>query len=165
MGHVKVDYVVMRQEDVSDRLRTLAFDFFFRFSRFEFALKEAGILKCHHVGANAEADWNVYIRSFRDKYALSAAGKALIDARPQRQIVGQHGLEFRDVGFNPNPSDLEKVVRLANAVRNNLFHGGKHGAAYWDDPARMQQLLETTIAALDDLAEQTGLIADYKRNY
>jgi hypothetical protein len=54
---------------------------------------------------------------------------------------------------------------LANTVRNNLFHGGKHGAAYWDDPARTQHLLEITISALNDLAEQTGLTADYERLY
>ena len=44
-------------------------------------------------------------------------------------------------------------------------HGGKHGDAYWDDPERMRTLLEATIAALDDMAEQTGLGADYKRQY
>ena len=155
----------MRHEEIPEQLRNLAFDFFFRFSRFEFALKEARILKDNRVGANAEADWDGYIRSFRNQYVLSPAGKALVEARPQRQIVGEHELEFRDVVFNPGASDLEKVVRLANTVRNNLFNGGKHGVAYWDDPERMQLLLETTITVLGDLAAQTGLTADYERYY
>ncbi len=155
----------MRHEEISEQLRNLAFDFFFRFSRFEFALKEARILKDDRVGANAEVDWDGYIRAFRDQYVLSPAGKALVEARPQRQIVGEHELEFRDVAFNPGASELEKVVRLANTVRNNLFHGGKHGVEYWDDPERMQVLLGTTISVLGDLAAQTGLTADYNRNY
>jgi hypothetical protein len=128
-------------------------------------LKEAGILKDRREGAKAEADWDLYIRDFRDQYTLSPAGRALIDARPQRQIVGRGGLEFRDVGFNPGASELERVVRLAKTVRNNLFHGGKHGSAYWDDPERTQLLLKITILALDDLARQTGLTADYERIY
>jgi hypothetical protein len=155
----------MRHEEIPDQLRNLAFDFFFRFSRFEFALKEARILKDDRVGANAEADWDGYIRAFRDQYLLSPAGKALVEARPQRQIVGEQELEFRDVAFNPGASDLEKVVRLANTVRNNLFHGGKHSVVYWDDPERMQFLLGTTITVLGDLAAQTGLAADYERYY
>jgi hypothetical protein len=155
----------MRHEEIPEQLRNLAFDFFFRFSRFEFALKEARILKDGRVGANAEADWDSFIRAFSNEYVLSPAGKALVEARPQRQIVGEHELEFRHVAFNPGASDLEKVVRLANTVRNNLFHGGKHGVAYWDDPERMQLLLGTTIAVLGDLAAQTGLTADYERYY
>lgn len=155
----------MRQQDISERLSTLAFDFFYRFSRFEFALKEARILKDNSVGANAEASWSKFISSFAENYSLSLEGKALIDARPQRQIVGPTDLTFRDVGFDKGASDLEKVVRLANTVRNNLFHGGKHGAEYWDAPDRMEQLLLLTIAALDDLASQTGLTADYEQHY
>jgi hypothetical protein len=69
------------------------------------------------------------------------------------------------VGFNSGASDLERVVRLAQTVRNNLFHGGKHGSDYWDDPKRMQTLLSTTIMVLDDLADMAGLQSDYKRCY
>jgi hypothetical protein len=155
----------MRHDEVSDPLRVLAFDFFFRFSRFEYALKEARFLKDKRVGANAEASWDGFIAAYRNQYVLSSSGRALVEARPQRQIVGEYELEFRDLVFNPGASDLEKVVRLTNTVRNNLFHGGKHSVAYWDDPERMQLLLATTVAALNDLAAQTGLGPDYERYY
>lgn len=94
-------------------------------------------------------------------------GQALIDAKPQRQIVGANGLNLRVVGFNAGASDLERVVRLANTVtvRNNLFHGGKHGSHYWDEPDRMRDLLTITITALDDLASQAGLQGDYELYY
>jgi hypothetical protein len=155
----------MRHDDIPDDLRRLAFDFFYWFSRFEFALKEARFLKSKEAGAKAEADWNAFIARYSSLYQVTPIGQALIDAKPQRQIVSTTSLDFRDVGFNPGASDLERVVRLANTVRNNLFHGGKHGSEYWDQPARMQALLSTTIKVLDELADMAGLQSEYHRYY
>lgn len=155
----------MRYDDIPDDLKRLAFDFFYWFSRFEFALKEARILKSRDVGAKAEAGWTDFIARYRNVYQPSVAARALIDARPQRQIVGAVDLEYCDVCFNPGASDLERVVRLSQTVRNNLFHGGKHGIDYWDDPERMRMLVSTTIKVLDDLADLAGLQGDYQRYY
>lgn len=155
----------MRHDDIPDDLKRLAFDFFYWFSRFEFALKEAQCLKSTEEGAKAEVSWDRFIEKHRGAYHLTPAGQALIDAKPQRQIVSAGGLAFRDFGFNASASDLERVMRLANTVRNNLFHGGKHGSDYWDEPDRMRDLLTTTIKALDDLAAQAGLQGDYERYY
>lgn len=155
----------MRHDDIPDDLKRLAFDFFYWFSRFEFALKEARYLKSTEEGAKAEVSWARFIEKHRDAYHLTPAGQALIDAKPRRQIVRDGELAFRDVGFNAGTTDLERVVRLANTVRNNLFHGGKHGSDYWDEPTRMRDLLTTTIKAVDDLAAQAGLQGDYERYY
>lgn len=155
----------MQHDNIPDDLRTLAFDFFFWFSRFEFALKECGYLKDKAVGAKAEPNWQAFIDEWEDGYVLTPAAKALIAANPQRQIVGRVGLEFRDVGFDDKPSDLAKVIRLAQTVRNNLFHGGKHGNANWDDPSRMRELLPTVTTILREIAERAGIEADYYRYY
>jgi hypothetical protein len=155
----------MRHDRIPDDLKHLAFDFFYWFSRFEFALKEARYLKSTEEGAKAEVSWDRFIEKNRDAYHLMPAGQALIDAKPQRQIVDGGELAFRDVGFNAGATDLERVVRLANTVRNNLFHGGKHGSDYWDEPDRMRELLTTTIKAIDELAAQAGLRGDYERYY
>lgn len=155
----------MRHDDIPDDLRRLAFDFFYWFSRFEFALKEARFLRSKEPGAKAEAGWDAFVAQYRGGYQLTPAARALIDAKPQRQIVGATELDFRDVGFSPDTSDLKRVVRLAQAVRNNLFHGGKHGSDYWDQPERMQTLLSTTIKVLDDLADMASLQSDYRRYY
>ena len=155
----------MRHDEIPDNLRPLVYDFFFWFSRFEFALKEARILKNLEPGANAEPGWTRFINDCKDHYRIGAAGEALIAANPQRQVVTESDLDYRDVGFNSNASDLERVVRLAQTVRNNLFHGGKHGSAYWNDADRMRLLLKTTIAVLDDLADQMGLTSDYRSEY
>ncbi len=155
----------MRYDEIPDDLRPLVYDFFFWFSRFEYALKEARILKYPEPGANAEPGWTRFIDEHKGAYQLGSAGQTLIAANPQRQIVTATDLDFRDVGFNPGASDLERVVRLANTVRNNLFHGGKHGSAYWTDAGRMRMLLETVIAVLDDMADQMGLTSDYRSEY
>lgn len=153
----------MRRDDIPDDLRHLAFDFFYWFSRFEFALKEARFLKSKKVGAKAEADWDCFVAQYRGGYQPTPAAQALIDAKPQRQIVGETELDFCDV--DPGTSDLERVVRLAQTVRNNLFHGGKHGSDYWDQPERMKTLLSTTITVLDELADMADLLSEYKRYY
>ena len=155
----------MRHDEIPQNLRSLVYDFFFWFSRFEYALKEAGYLKRRNVGDRAEPGWDFFILEWKGRYEISQAGQALIAANPRRQVVTEGGLEFREIAFNPGVTDLERVVRYAQAVRNNLFHGGKHGSAYWDDPERMQALLPTTIAVLDDLARQANLTSDYLSEY
>jgi hypothetical protein len=155
----------MRHDEIPDELRPLVYDFFFWFSRFEYALKEARMLKKLEPGENAEADWTRFVNEHKDGYQIDASGKALIAANPQRQIVTGTGLDFRDVGFNPGASELERVTILARTVRNNLFHGGKHGSAYWNDANRMRLLLQTTISVLDSLAEQMDLNSDYRSEY
>ena len=101
----------------------------------------------------------------RDAWQPTPAALKLIAENPKRQIIGEHGLDFREIEFNDQTSELERVVRLAQAVRNNLFHGGKHGSNFWDDPERMHHLLSTTIAVLDDLAQLGEIESDYRRLY
>jgi hypothetical protein len=85
---------------------------------------------------------------------------------PERQIVGErNGLTWKPVSTIDCKSDLEKIVRLVKTVRNNLFHGGKHGSDYWDDPERNIRLLSSSMAILDQLAVLAAIEADYKRYY
>lgn len=155
----------MRLEDISSELRERAFEFFYCFSRFEFALKENRFLKDEAPGARAEPGWENFITAFEDRYHLTEAGRQIIAENPQRQIVGYGDLVFRDVGFDDKPSDLGKVVRLLKTVRNNLFHGGKHGAEDWDKPKRNLLLLSVSICILNEFAELAGIEADYNRYY
>jgi hypothetical protein len=154
----------VRHEQVSQDLRELAFDFFYWFSRFEFALKESGFRKSDVVGDKAEPGWDKFIEKFHPSWKQSLAAGKLIAENPRRQIIGVHGLEFRSVGFNAGASDLERAVRLAQTVRNNLFHGGKAND-YWDDRERMRRLLSLTIELLDDFACLAGVEEIYRRTY
>jgi len=155
----------MRREDIPEDLRALTFEFFFWFSRFEFAMKENEFLRDTAVDARAEPGWDKLVNEFKANYSTTPESDRLIALSPQRQMVGANGLEFREVGFSDHATDLERIVRLARTVRNNLFHGGKHGADYWDDVDRMRELLKVVIEVLDQLAEHAGFDADYRRYY
>jgi len=156
----------MRHDEVAPGLRELAFYFFYWFSRFEFALKENRYLISTAVGARAEPDWNRFVVEHQDHYAPSHAARALIAANPLRQVIGEDGgLAFSEVQFASDTTELRRVVGLAKTVRNNLFHGGKHGSGDWDDPDRMTELLTVTTTVLADLARLGGLEADYIRLY
>lgn len=156
----------MRREDVDSDLRDLAFEFFFKFSRFESALKEQGCLRWTDPGRRAWPGWSRFVADHRDAYEPTAAALALIEAPPMIQVVGAG----RDLTFVPEPipSDappLDRVVAHAQTVRNNLFHGGKHGGGGWDQPDRTRLLLASAIAVLDDLADRAGFGGDYSGNY
>lgn len=155
----------MREEEIPDDLRPLAFEFFYAFSRFEFALKANGYLKSETVGDRAEPSWTKFTDNFEGCYVSSAAAASLIAGNPRRELVGKHGLVFGEVEFEANASELKRVVRFTLTVRNNLFHGGKSGSDGWDDPARMRLLLEATIPVLNELAELGGFIGDYRGEY
>ncbi len=155
----------MHHTQITLSLKNVSFDFFYWFSRFEFALKENGYLKDATVGAKAEPNWKAFVEKWSVNYVPSAAALNLVAANPKRQVVGVTELEFRDVGFDDNPSELGKVVRLASTVRNNLFHGGKHGHDNWDDPARTEMLLTLSITLLNELADLAGIENDFRREY
>lgn len=52
---------IVRKEEINNELKDLTFDFFYWFSRFEFALKERKCLKRDGIGDNAEPDWDKFI--------------------------------------------------------------------------------------------------------
>jgi hypothetical protein len=155
----------MHQTQITNDLKNVSFEFFYWFSRFEFALKENGYLKDTSVGAKAEPSWKAFVDKWSATYVPTAAALKLMAESPKRQVVGLTGLEFRPVGFDDNPSELGKVVRLASTVRNNLFHGGKHGYDNWDDPARTEMLLNLVITLLHELAAHASIENDYRREY
>ncbi len=156
----------MRKEDVTANLSDLAFKFFYWFSRFEFALKENGYLKSHVPGENAEPGWNEFVDKWQLRYATSSEAKFLLESPPERQIVlAGDTLDWKPVGLGDCKSDLAKIVRLVSTVRNNLFHGGKHGGADWDEPNRTEELLLTSKVVLDQLADLASINADYTQYY
>jgi len=148
----------VRHDEVAAGLRELAFDFFYWFSRFEFALKENGYLVSIMVGARAQPNWDRFVVEHQDHYAPSQVACALIAANPLRQIVDDDGgLTFGEVPFAVDATEFRRVIGLAKTVRNNLFHGGKHGSGDWDDSDRMTELLKVTTTVLAELAQLGGL--------
>lgn len=156
----------MRRDDVGGELEALAFEFFYWFSRFEFALKENAFLASHAVGARASPGWDDFVKTWCTAFQLTPAAQELRTSAPKRQVVGANdGLQWVDEDFSGCNTELAKVVRLLKNVRNNLFHGGKHGIKDWDDPPRTIALLRSGKKVLDELADMAGLTADYTRYY
>jgi hypothetical protein len=156
----------VQRDDVNDKLKVLAFEFFFEFSRFEYALKENGYLKAHAAGARAEAGWDEYIQRFADVFHASAEAAALLAAAPEQQIVeAGDKLIWRPTALTHCTSDLQRVVTLLKTVRNNLFHGGKHGGAGWDNAPRTETLLANGRQLLAQLSILGGFESDFRGTY
>lgn len=140
---------------------------FFRFSRFESALKERRYLQWINPGEKAVPSWRKFAAKHRDVYQPNSAALELIEAKPQIEVIAQNGgLDLEDEDIPENVVVLDRVIAHAHTVRNNLFHGGKHGSGGgWDDPVRMTMLLTSTIGVLDDLADRGGFGGDYTGYY
>lgn len=153
-------------DNIQDDVKDLAFEFFYRFARFEFALKDNGKVKPGRHHRIAEPDWNAFITDFHAEYRLSEAARELLDSPPdvQRYKDG-NAWDWEPLILNKNESDLSRIVLVIKTVRNNLFHGGKHHAKGWDDPDRVRFLLTKGIDVLDGFAQLAGYEADYRREY
>lgn len=154
---------MLNQDNIEDGLKRLAYEFFYRFSRFEFALKENGCLRAGPYGI-AEANWDAFVKANEQTYNLPATAKELLESPPDVQRYKNQRLwEWAPLNFKDGLSDLAKLVLVVKTVRNNLFHGGKHNAKGWDEPVRVQFLLSRGIDVLDELAAVAGYMEDYKR--
>jgi hypothetical protein len=147
-------------------LRASCFEFFYWFSRFEFALKENAYIRKGPYGS-AAPDWGRFEKDFADVYTAPDEGRELFRYPPQRQIfVPPSNYEWKITDLSDKTSDLGKVILILKTIRNNLFHGGKHDQKDWDDPRRNLFLLSHGINVLGSVAAVDAVIAaDYKRTY
>lgn len=156
----------MKKEDLNTEISNLAFDFFYWFSRFEFALKENHYLKSHKPGARAEPGWRQFVGQWHAHFEASIESRQLFALLPEQQVVADGSqVAWDSVNLDDCKSELEAVVLLLKTVRNNLFHGGKHGGAGWDNPKRTEALLRVGKEVLDQLAILAGFEHDYTQHY
>ena len=156
----------MQRVNVANEFKDLAFDFFFHFSRFEYALKANGFLKSAAFGSNADANWDACVKKFEGSYSPGTDALELTELAPKKQIVGRdRQLGWADVGFGASASELEKVSRHLRTTRNNLFHGGKNGGGGWDDSARNINIVSAGTKVLFSLAELGKLMNDFNCEY
>ncbi len=156
----------MRRKEIPKELESASFEYFYWFSRFEFALKENKFLKNKVSGAKAEPSWEAFVEKYKAEYIPSNEAKRLISLHPKRQFVTENEeLDWKPVGIDHCNNDLCKIVTMLNTIRNNLFHGGKHGDTDVDSRERNLDLLQISKAVLDQLADISGLDTDYTRYY
>jgi hypothetical protein len=156
----------MQRDEIDDELKDASFDYFYWYSRFEFALKENRYLKEHQAGAKAEPNWKAFREKHKDAYLVTKEARQLIELHPKRQFISESGgFDWRPVGIAHCKDDLCRVIAMLNTVRNNLFHGGKHGDVEVDDQIRNLKLLKLSQVVLDQLAKLADFEADYRRCY
>lgn len=119
-------------QDISDSNLSDVVKFFLIFSRFEYALKQAGFRKSDR---RAEANWdcfsdriNVDLPSRKNKYdEFRNAIDYLNGCPPRIQIVKErNGTKLLDwKSSKPTGSEARVLTEYIRRVRNNLFHGGK----------------------------------------
>ncbi len=136
-------------------------EFFFVFSRFEFALKRAGFVKKpkrkpkpNAKPPSAEPDWDAFGDNIEQLYEsdknpkLARAVHYLLTEPPKRQIVRDDGSLGWEALTEENVTEIIWLLRLVRRVRNNLFHGGKYPYTPLPEPARDTQLLESSLTVL-----------------
>ena len=126
----------------AEELPTGAEKFFKTFSRFEFALKE-----CHFLlggTTKAFADWPAFGTALTGAFfkEVHSSGRAhlLLTKPPKTQLTRDGTLDFEKA---PPPKNTQQLLEAVCRVRNNLFHGGKHGDpdANSCDPFRNERLI------------------------
>ena len=101
----------MRRDEIDNELKEISFEFFYWFSRFEFALKANNYLKNNNIGAKAEPDWEEFRKRFKNSYTTSSQANRLIQLHPKRQLVGHaKELKWKPVGIDHCNNDLCKIL-------------------------------------------------------
>jgi hypothetical protein len=156
----------MRYEDINPKFRDVAFEFFYKFARFESALKENDYWTTEKNNKRIKPDWDKFEKEFGDNYSISLDAKRLVEERPKYQVEDDNKVDWKAVGLDHCKVDsLTAVITCLKAVRNNLFHGGKHGDNEQNDVSRNIFLLTLGKKVLDELAREADFEADYSGEY
>lgn len=141
-----------------DLNRELVFDFFWKFSVFEYALKRTHCLRAGRNSA-AEADWDKFAAKIRGSFGnvttpgFTEAVDGLRRLSPKRQVVVKCKLDWQDITQGDGEADEAYIIRLLRQVRNNLFHGGKYPNGPIEEVARNTKILSAAMTVLDGCYE------------
>jgi hypothetical protein len=136
--------------------QNLVFDFFWKFSAFECALKREGFL-CKKSAA--EADWSAFGKKIKDEFdAVSLSGFQDAAAKlralsPRKQMNDDGRLAWMEVKQQSGESNAEYTLHLLKIVRNNLFHGGKYPDGHVFEITRNREILRTAPTILNGCYE------------
>ena len=139
--------------------KKLACEFFYVFSRFEFALKASGFV--HSQNGVASPYWDEFAKSIDEKHKLEKlpsedfqkSVEYFFSNPPKKQIVKEGKLEWKEVGESELPTNFLKLLALVRKVRNNFFHGGKFPSGPVHGSERDEFLLEYSLIILKECLE------------
>ena len=122
--------------------------FFFVFSRFEFALKEAGYLQNETL---AKPNWETFRNKVKNKYVCGQNPDLdrVVDYLCNYPVGKQQSSGERFLPMNRgSQSKIEYAISSVEVIRNNLFHGGKFPTGPVIDIARNSELLAAGLTIL-----------------
>ena len=152
--------------EIDNELKELAFNFFYKYSRFEYSLKANGFCRADNKESKASADWQKFREQHEDRYHPTEEAFGLLADPPKVQVFKDSRLSFVPEETKANDTDLRKVLRAIHRVRNNLFHGGKQGIGTEGELQRNKYLLTTASRVLDQLSKIDASVEfDYPGKY
>lgn len=146
--------------------RRLIFEFFVRFSVFEYALKRAGFI-CR--GEGAKANWGRFADTIQGQFKgvarprFQKAIAFLLAHPPRRQIVRESRLCWGPARPRKQNFDEAYILDLVRIVRNNVFHGGKYPQEQVAEVARNQALLQSALTVLKSCSALNEDVSAYTR--
>lgn len=129
----------------------IAKEFFFKFARFEYALKVCGY---HNENGDVRIDWNGFARALTGVFEeplspeLKRAIEYYSDHPPKKQVVRNGKIQWQDAPLTDNETS-QRILTYVRRVRNNLFHGGKFKGEHLEDPERSDDLMRHGLVVLD----------------
>jgi hypothetical protein len=131
--------------------RELVFEFFWKFSAFECALKRAHYLTEREW---AEADWARFAKKGKfNSPKFKAGASELIKLAPKKQMTksegGERSIRWDEAGRR-DETDKDFALNLLRIIRNNLFHGGKYPDGPIEEIARNKKILQVAVGLIDE---------------
>jgi hypothetical protein len=136
----------------------LVFEFMWKFSAFECAMKRLDCYSPRDKDGPVSANWDLYAKRLKEIQAVCPptfleAAHALVKLAPKQQTVTNGRLGWSPVARGAGESYARFALRLVCTVRNNLFHGGKYPDGHALDVARNKALLTAALAVLTECYE------------
>ena len=153
--------------------KDLLFEFFLKFSRFEYALKASDFFqrlntertKCFKP-PNAQPDWDRFAFSLRDSFSadksdeLREACEYIMHLPPYRQVIINDEITWETPIRPEGEEEIEFLLRMIRCIRNNLFHGGKYNLEVHEATERTEKLLTSSLIILKECLALSPVISN-----
>jgi len=137
--------------------RSLCFEFFVVFTRFEYALKRNGFCRSNESGDVIGVDWDKAAASLEKTCGheitqFRSSGAYIFSVPPRKQTRTGQDFTWRDSNTE-TMGEARRALHLLSTVRNNLFHGGKWPSHPVSDPSRDSRLIADAVKLLQLIVE------------
>lgn len=145
----------------------LACEFLAVFARMEYALKATRFAVRN--GRDVSVSWDRFANEAHERFhaeaseELKTAVDFLWNYPPRKQFLADdERVRFREFEIDPAQRKLQQLILMVRAVRNNLFHGGKHLPDGESEPGRNERLVRSSLVLLRECAQ---LVDDVREAY